>query len=397
MNCFIKLLTPLMAVFSIISCTEMSPSPIHTNRDNETIGDEPRSDITTPGDEGRPEISGEKSVYVCAVLSKDDESRKLALYKDGAKVFDILCGEETHISEEPDTHFLLEGTLFTTYIDKTATYILRNGEELHKINGKEYFKSLLWNGRDLWSLSLPLESTGFRIRKNGALFFSKEDGTPLSFYLDQGDVYLSYYTLLAGSRLTYLMKNDYSVQVKGPHSMEVENTRIHNGKACYIEINGREVLMSYDDKEFRIPCQAGFELIDTDAIPYGEDDFTLILHMQSNFSPMPADLIHNKDTTILSGAGTACHYYFDALSWWRMCLSKDADKWYIFNASTDNETVFKNGYIPSQRCACIDEGTLYVAISNKDSTIQPFVWANGKTMTYRITGILTGICVSPPK
>lgn len=386
-----------MAVFSIISCNEMSPSPIHTNRGNETIGDEPRSDITSPGDEGRPEISEGKSVYVSAVLSKDDGSKKLALYKDGTKVFDIPCNEENHVSEEADTHFLLEGTLFSTYIDRTATYILRNGEEFCKINGKEYLRSLLWDGRDLWSLSLPLEDTGFRVRKNGTLFFSKEDGTPLSFYLDQGDLYLSYYTLLAGSRITYLMKNDYCVQVKGPHSLEVENTLIHNGKICYIERNGREVLMSYDDKEFHLPCQAGFELTNADAIPFGEEDFTLILHMRSNFSPMPADLIHNKDTTILSGAGTACHYYYDALSWWRICLSKDADKWYIFNASANTESVLENGFIPSGRCAYIDEGTLYMAVSNKDSTIQPFVWANGKTLTYRITGTLTGICVSPPK
>ncbi len=386
-----------MAVFSILSCSDLSPSPIHTNRGNDTAGDEPRSDITTPGDEGKPETPEGKSVYVSALLSKDGENKKLAVYKDGAKVFEINCCAENRVSEEPDSHFLLDGTLFTTFIDKDTTYILRNGELFSKIKGKEYVKSLLWDGRDLWSLCLPLEDTGFCVRRNGLLFFSKKDGTPLSFYLDMGDIYLSYYAMLAGSRVTYLMKNDYSVQVKGPHSLDVENIRIHNGKTCFLERSGRDFLMSYDGQDYPLACQAGFDPIDAEVIPYGKDDFTLILHMKSNYSSMPVDIIHNKDTTILSGAGIACHYYYDSSSWWRVCLTKNADKWYVYDAATDTDTVLEGASIPTERCVCIDDGILYAAISNTDPTIQPYVWSSGKTMTYRITGTLTGICVSPPK
>ncbi len=397
MKCLSKNLLPLTAVLICTLCSEPTINPIRPARGDNTVTDEPRSDITTPGEEGSPQVPEGKSIWVSAVLEREDGSRELALYRDGAKVLGMGCSEESHISEDPDTHFLAGGHLFTVSSDRNYTYICRDGELLHKISGREYVRSLMWDGSDIWTLSIPLDGTGFRVRKNGTSFFSKEDGTPMSFYMDGADLYLSFYTLLAGSRVTYLMKNDNAVQVKGPHSLEVENIRVHNGNTCYIERSGRKMIMSYADDKFELDCQAGFDVIDAEAIPYGDQDFTLILHMKSLYSPMPADLIHNRDTTILEGAGTVCRYYWDDSSWWRMCLTRDADKWYIYTASTNSETVLEDVHIPSERCVCTDEGKLYVAASYRDTTHQPFVWDGEKTLTYRITGTLTGICISPPK
>ena len=397
MKCLTKNLLPLTAVFFCTLCSEPVINPIRPARGDNTVTDEPRSDITTPGDEGSPEVPEGNSIWVSAVLERDDGSRELALYRDGTKMFGIGCTEDNHISEDADTHFLTDGYLFTAYSDRNFTYICRDGELLYKINGREYVKSLLRDGDDVWTLSIPLDETGFRVRKNGMTFFSKEDGTPLSFYLDGADLYLSFYTLLAGSRVTWLLKNDNAVQVKGPNSLEVEDVRIHNGVTCYLEKSGRKMIMSYADEEFTLDCRAGFDVIDAEAIPYGERDFTLILHMQSLFSPMPVDLIHNRDTTIMAGAGTVCRYYWDESSWWRMCLSRDADKWYLYTASEDMESVLEGVHIPSERCVCTDGGKLYVAASYRDTAHQPFVWDGKKTSVYRITGTLTGICISPPR
>ncbi len=391
-----KKLLPLTAVLICTLCSKPITNPVTPSRGDTSPGDEPRSDITSPGDEGKPQIPEGKSIWVSAVLEREDGSKELALYKDGAKEFGILCSDEGHISDDPDTHFLTKGILFTTFTDNSATYISRNGKLLYAIKGREYIKSLLWDGQNIWTLSIPLDEEGFRVRKNAAEFFSKTDGTPLSFYMDGADLYLSFYSLLAGNRVTYLMKNDNCVQIKGPHSLEVENIRIRNGQTCYIERSGRKMLMSYQDQEIELVCQSGFDIIDAEAIPYGEEDFTLILHMQSLYSPMPADLICNRDTTILTGAGTVCRYYFDNSSWWRICLTRNADKWFIYNASTDTQTTLEEVYIPSERCVCTDEGTLYVAASYKDTSIHPFVWAEDKKLIYRIKGTLTGICFSPP-
>ncbi len=385
-----------MAVYCFSFCTSQDPGPILPSRNDDTTRDKPRSDITTPGDEGNPEVSEGESIYVCAVLQKEDGSKELALYKDGSQELSIKCSEENHISEDADSHFLIGSRLFTTFTGRDGTYIGMNGKILCSWEQREYIKSLLWDGSNVWTLGLPLEEKGFCIRKNGIPFFTKKDGTPLSFYFDESDLYASYYTLLADKRITYLVKNDNEAQIKGPNSLEVEDVLIHNGRTCIIERDTDRFLMNYAGNELTLDRQAGFQVINAEAIPYGQEDFTLILHMKSNYSPMPADKICNKDTTILVGAGTACHYYFDDSSWWRLCLTKNADKWYIYNGATDTENILNDIYLPTQRCATIDDGALYLAASYKDTSRQPFVWTDGKTLTYRITGTLTGISISPP-
>ena len=209
-------------------------SPIHDDL-SFSRGDTTRPNTDeTKNDNESPELPKDKTLYACGVIYVDGHPSDLVLFKDGLRQFSIKCTDENHISPDADSHFLLDGILFTSFNTKGKTFISKNGEPLYEFDAEEYLKDMLLVDQTLWSLSIPLNENGFKIRKDGEVVFSKQDGSPKSLYLDGGDVCLEYSTLWNMKRKIYLVKNTIETPITPPHSATLLDARIHEGKSWYL-------------------------------------------------------------------------------------------------------------------------------------------------------------------
>ena len=370
-------------------------SPIHDDL-SFSRGDTTRPNTdNTKNDNESPELPKDKTLYACGVTYADGHPSDLVLFKDGLRQFSIKCTDENHISPDADSHFLLNGTLFTSFNAKGKTFISKNGEPLYEFDAEEYLKDMLLVDQTLWSLSIPLNENGFKIRKDGEVVFSKQDGSPKSLYLDGSDVCLEYSTLWNMQKKIYLVKNTIETPVTPPHSATLLDARIHEGKIWYLEYNNSFYILSTDGIYRQFMKAPGFEMLDTDILPLENSDCAAAIHLQSNFAPMTADQLCVKDSTFLSGNGTASYYYTLQAPARKVTLTKDRDKLYI-KGSDGNEYFEENVFFPNRRCGVQEEGKLYLCLSQKNGKGYPFIWCEGKKLSYKFQGELTGICITAP-
>lgn len=370
-------------------------SPIHDDL-SFSRGDTTRPNTDeTKNDNESPELPKDKTLYACGVVYADGHPSELVLFKDGLRQFSIKCTDENHISPDADSHFLLDGTLFTSFNTKGKTFISKNGEPLYEFNAEEYLKDMLLVDQTLWSLSIPLNENGFKIRKDGEVVFSKQDGSPKSLYLDESDVCLEYSTLWNMNKKIYLVKNTIETLVTPPHSATLLDARIHEGKIWYLEYNNPFYILSTNGVYRQWMKTYGFEMFDTDILPLENSDCAAVIHQKSNYSPMSVDQICIKDSTFISGNGTASYYYTLQAPARKVTLTKDRDKLYI-NGSDGNEYFEENVFFPNRRCGAQEDGKLYLCLSQKDGKGYPFIWCEGKKMPYKFQGELTGICITAP-
>lgn len=102
----------------------------------------------------------------------------LILYRDGTPVLTLPWDAEACFSPDPDRHHLLGGHLYTERLSGGQTRIGRDGEELFRIEGREFLVGLLPDGEDLYTLSRNTSGAGFRYRKNGTVLLESDTGVP---------------------------------------------------------------------------------------------------------------------------------------------------------------------------------------------------------------------------
>ena len=157
---------------------ERNPSDDHPYTEEEPV---------VPGEE-LPVLPKNKDLYLCAVINSAEGGKQLALYKNGSRTLLLDCTIENRISEDPDTHFLIDSLLFTTYKAEGKTYIKRNGESYIEFRPEAFVQDMLQLDGQIWTMDLPMEESGFRVRKNGVAVCSKKDGTPSDFDMDENTV-----------------------------------------------------------------------------------------------------------------------------------------------------------------------------------------------------------------
>ncbi len=384
-------ITLLIAGIFLSCLNEKVQGPISLPRGDQHPGENGNGPISS---EELPDLSDSKSLYFCGVIKSHDKEQ-LVLYKDGVQQFCVDCSEDTHISSDADSHFLIDGALYTTYSSYQKTYIKKNGEELIEYEGKEHIKEMLLDNETIWTLCIPYNSSGFNIRKNDELAFSVNDAIPISFYMDQKDLLCTYTTELAGNKIWHVVKNTNSSQIENPHKNNLIDIKTKGDEIWYLTKDGQHISSSHNDIIYNYELPYGFSFISGELLPLKENEYCAIIHLKANFSSMLADLICIEDKQMLSGAGEACYYYTSNRPERRICLSRNCEKLYISDFE-GNETVFENVVFPTRHCACQDDGKIYVCISQKDNTKNPFIWSEGKKTDIKIKGTLTGICISHP-
>ncbi|MGM9788084.1 MAG: hypothetical protein ACI3ZF_04170 [Candidatus Cryptobacteroides sp.] len=349
-----------------------------------------------PGEE-LPVLPKDKDLYVSALINSEEGGKKIALYKNGSRILLLDCSLTNRISEDPDTHFLIDSLLFTTYKAGGQTIIKRNGENYLEFGPESFVKDLLLVDGDIWTMDLPVGESGFRIRKNGEVLFSKNEGISSVFYLDANNVCFSYTCQLADQKFIYLVKDNVEIQVSSRYGGPLLAARLLDGKLWTLERVGEQYRLS-DGEDFEpYFMPAGFTFLNAEILPLSDGTCMAILHMKSNYSAMCADLICRDGRSILKGSGTAVYYYTEQSPEMAVILSKDAQILYISSIFEKEDCTFDGPRLLSRKCAIQEDGKFYAALSYKDGTKPPFLWRDGETMVYNIEGLFSAISFSPPK
>lgn len=81
------------------------------------------------------------------------------------------------VSPDPDTHHIIGARLYTGHISGGKTTLSRDGKPLMTFDGKEFFKGILPDGDDTYTLSENCDGDGFTLRLNGKVLFGREHGS----------------------------------------------------------------------------------------------------------------------------------------------------------------------------------------------------------------------------
>lgn len=367
-------------------------SLISISRGNDTSRPDKDDDFAQ---EELPNLPEDKNLYVCGVDYSQNGSPELVLFKNGVKQCSYECSDNTLISDEADSHFLIDGDLYTSYIYKGKTSLSKNGELLFQLDGEEYIRSILLLDGIIWSASISTTSDGFTIRKNGINVFSKQDGTIKEFYIDDNNICFEYQTDWEGKKQTFLVKNTIESALKATQGTELLCARFHQSKIWYLEYSSPYYILYSDGQVYKIPRTYGFEYTDAELYPLENGTCAAVIHMKSNYSPMGVDYICKTDTSWIEGSGTMCHYYMSQYPERKVCLDKDRTS-LIITGSDKSSISLANVYMSTERCGAQEGGRLFLGLTLKDKN-HPIVWSEGNSTTYNIKGSITGICFTPPK
>ena len=343
-----------------------------------------------------PDLPEGKSLYVCGVDYSKDGTTELVLFKDGVRLQAYECSNNTLISDEADSHFLINGDLYTSFTYNGKTSLSKNGELLFQINGKEYIRSILILDDILLSASVFTTSNGFPIRKNGNTVFSKQDGALKTFYIDENNICFEYLTEWEGKKQIFLVKNTIESALKAHLGTDLLCARFHQGKIWYLEYASPYYIIHSGSQVYKIPQTYGFEYTDSELQPLENGTCAAVIHLKSNYSPMTVDYICKTDTSWIEGAGTLCHYYMSQYPERKVCLNKDRTS-LVITGSDKHSISIENAYIATERCGTQENGKLFLGLTLKDENQHPIIWSEGNSTPYNIKGTITGICFTPPK
>lgn len=166
---------------------------------------------------------------------------EIQLYRDYSPVLTLASGPDACFSPDPDRHHLLGGHLYTERTTGGQTRIGRDGNELFRVEGREFLSGLLEDGGDLYTLSRPGPDGGFTLRRNGEVLYSHPDGIPFgslsdpaygptgALYLDGGEVVFCF-RARDGAILSHFQVRDAQVsRLIGILPVSVLDLRIRDG------------------------------------------------------------------------------------------------------------------------------------------------------------------------
>lgn len=349
----------------------------------------------SPGEE-LPELPQEQDFYVSAIVNGTEGTKQLALYKNGKRVLALDCSFENRISEEADTHFLLEGELFTTFKAEGKSIIKRNGSDYLEYSPASYVKDMILSDEDLWTLDIPLYESGFCLRKNGEALLSKSDGIPSTLYRDSADICFTYSCQLGDDRVIYLVKNTVETQLEAPYGGVLLDARLYKGKIWYLEKIGEQYRLSCGEEIFPYFLPAGFLYLNSEILPLSDGTCMCVLHTRSAYSQMCVDQICRSDSSFLRGSGVASYYYTSESPERVVNLSKDGQLLYVYSLFNGEEYKMDGPRMMNQKCAAQQGGKMYVGLSFNEEDKAPFIWCEGKRMEYNINGYISAVCFTSP-
>lgn len=180
-------------------------------------------------------------------VSGGSSTAEITFFRNSEPLFSIPSGKSSLISNDPDTHHILEGHLFTEYSTISETVVKRDGNELFRYAGREFLKGLVVEEEDVWTLGQDRSGSGFSLRRNGEAVIAKREGTVFgdftlrpqgALYRDGGELCFCYCRPFNGVQQFFSVKgpNEYEQNVG---CNDVIDMLVCNGN-CNFLISGRE-------------------------------------------------------------------------------------------------------------------------------------------------------------
>lgn len=188
-----------------------------------------------------PSVGG---IYACAVVFPEGYNwrkdslgggmpRSLMLFKDRETILELPVSVNNSVREDMDMHTLAEGHLYTFCPSERGTVIKKDGIGILNFDEPERIEDFLLDAKDIYTVSVPLGGSGWRLRRNGVEMIRQETGHPAGrLHKDSGNIYLPYCKPLENSNLSryYLFRDSLSTLINhGGDIAEIHAVRIYDG------------------------------------------------------------------------------------------------------------------------------------------------------------------------
>lgn len=295
---------------------------------------------------------------------------EIVLYDDFDPVLVIKALPGSPFSPSPDSHHIIDGSLYTECVGSWGTVVCRNGNEVVRLDTMEKLCGLLPAGEDLYILSRKSGSSGgFVFRKNAAVLLSRSLGSVFgdfgepsygqtgALYMDGGVPCFSYmegnavYVVRGGSETMFLSRDNMG------GILDVKS--VGGGvQAAFSMIAGVGVenarIWSENQEMVRVSC----------VVPAG-DGYSAV----ARTNPVPV----LKKITSLVGM-----VYSSAIANHVVCDSGTGET-VLYSSDSGKYNIFRDSFLPGRSCVAFLEaaGRLAVAMASLDGSDVHPVWDSG--------------------
>ena len=361
-----------------------------------------------PGNVETPKA--DTSVYVSAVIvPKEYDWRRDSLYgavpcelqllKDGIPQVSMNTGKLA--SSSPDTHHLLDGHLYTEFVNPYGTVICRDGVELFHYPQREMLKGLLVRNGDVYTLGRTLDGGGFCYRCNGEIVSKQDAGEPFgdfsnpaygrngALYEYDGGVCFCFKT----DTDCYQVADGVISPVDTPVSaFRVKDMRTFEQSVYYVADYTTSFLIFTPKRTYTLPSGSGWQsvsLFEHDGVPWFLADSpmqTICRPVSQAEKELSGATFFGEDNFIYEGQS---RFYSARCGGGTLSIRDDEGQILYIRDSTyffGRNSVF-----------CLGDDA-YALVNPRERDRPPSVWNKGRETKYSINGYLSGIevMVSPP-
>ena len=212
----------------------------------------------------------------------------IVLYDDGVPLLTVPVPAGAPFSASPDTHHIIDGSLYTEFPAAGGTVICRDGMEILRLGSGERLLGLIPAQDGLYSLTVRHGGDGFVLRRNQEVLLSRGVGTVFgsfgepsygttgALYRDGGSICFAYRE--TGGRVFTVRDGNESVvlpDLSGLYAGEMLDVKVGRGRtaAGYSRVSGLSVegtrVWPCPDGSFFLTCTVCGPDACSAALPYG--------------------------------------------------------------------------------------------------------------------------------
>ncbi len=318
----------------------------------------------------------------------------IVLYDDGVPLLTVPVPVGAPFSASPDTHHIIDGSLYTEFPAADGTVICRDGMEILRLGSGERLLGLIPAQDGLYSLTVRQGGDGFVLRRDHEVLLSRGVGTVFgsfgepsygttgALYRDDGSICFAYRE--TGGRVFTVRDGNESVvlpNLSGLYAGEMLDVKVRRERtaAGYSRVSGLSVegtrVWPCPDGSFFLTCTVCGPDACSAALPYG---------------------VSRDPVRIGPPAG---HIYYSPRGSHVIDDSQPAHVG-IYSSAEGKTRIFRDCYLPDISCAAFSpSGRLVVAMASLDgSDTHPVFDSLGGEGFLEVHGYpsCVAICISPP-
>ena len=319
----------------------------------------------------------------------------LVMFADGIPVLKIPVGDAYEVSFDSSRHRVLSGCMYTDYTDGRTTVIKKDGIELIRYEGAEEVVSMIADGYDVHSLSVPCDSSGFVYRVNGTAVVERTGGVlesaltlsdgKVAFCFSQKSMSASgssvrYYKVVDG-KVTYVELDDDIETVLDVCMCE--------GKFCMMAITGDSTLpvLIRDGMRRTIPYLMIADMVSCKFVE--SESICIRFRYRQSYSGNISEHLwfgdnswKRFDDSYLLSAVAVCDGICHAVA------NPTGDRWGMIYSGDDEYLMPEDYYMYGENCVAFRNNGLYVGLSSRSGCF-PVIWTCDGLDTLDINGPLT--------